>query len=120
MEATPKNPVFTKVRGQIVSEQVTRLIHEESAFGEDSVREVQTSNKDYVITWAAQEPYDFGSEDVLTFEDLQKMAQARENTLAALKARRDEWKASQGNAIGSAPKATASTPKAPAVDEFNF
>lgn len=120
LEATPKNPVFTKVRGQIVSEQVTRLIHEESAFGEDSVREVQTSNKDYVITWAAQEPYDFGSEDVLTFEDLQKMAQARENTLAALKARRDEWKASQGNAIGSAPKATASAPKAPTVDDFNF
>ena len=48
------------------------------------------------------------------------MAQARENTLAALKARRDEWKASQGNAIGSTPKATASTPAAPAVDDFNF
>lgn len=114
LEASPKNPVFTKVRGQIVSEQVTRYIHEESAFGEDSVREVQSSNKDYVVTWAASEPYEFGLEETITFEDLKIAAAARENMLAELKQRRDEYKASQGNAIGAAKNS------APKDEEYKF
>ena len=114
LEASPKNPVFTKVRGQIVSEQVTRYIHEESAFGEDSVREVQSSNKDYVITWAASEPYEFGLEETITFEDLKIAAAARENMLAELKQRIDEYKASQGNAIGAAKNS------APKDEEYKF
>ena len=114
LEASPKNPVFTKVRGQIVSEQVTRYIHEESAFGEDSVREVQSSNKDYVVTWAASEPYEFGLEETITFEDLKIAAAARENMLAELKQRRDEYKASQGNAIGAARNS------APKDEEYHF
>ena len=118
LEASPKNPVFTKVRGQIVSEQITRYIHEESAFGEDSVREVQSSNKDYVVTWAASEPYEFGLEETITFADLKTAAQARENTLAELKQRRDEYKASQGNAIGNT--STKNTMTAPRDEEYNF
>jgi len=118
LEASPKNPVFTKVRGQIVSEQITRYIHEESAFGEDSVREVQSSNKDYVVTWAASEPYEFGLEETITFDDLKTAAQARENTLAELKQRRDEYKASQGNAIGNVPKGTPT--ESLATGEFKF
>ena len=118
LEASPKNPVFTKVRGQIVSEQITRYIHEESAFGEDSVREVQSSNKDYVVTWAASEPYEFGLEETITFADLKAAAQARENTLAELKQRRDEYKASQGNAIGNT--SARGTMAAPRDEEYNF
>ena len=128
LEASPKNPVFTKIKGQIISEQGVRLIREESAFGDDSVREVPTSNKDYVVTWAAVEPYEFGLEETITFDDLKAAAQARENTLAELKQRREEYKASQGNAIGAAnaaPKAAATTKKAapdlPATDDnFDF
>lgn len=121
LEASSKNPVFTKIRGQIVSEQITRYITEESAFGEDSVREVQSSNKDYVVTWAASEPYEFGLEETITFADLKAAAQARENTLATLKARRDEYKASQGNAIGTATATKATpAPAAPAEDDFDF
>lgn len=114
LEASTKNPTFTKVRGQIVSEQVTRYIHEESAFGEDSVREVQSSNKDYVVTWASSEPYEFGLEETITFEDLKIAAAARENMLAELKQRRDEYKASQGNAIGAARNS------APKDEEYKF
>ena len=114
LEASPKNPVFTKVRGQIVSEQITRYLHEESAFGEDSVREIQSSNKDYVITWAASEPYEFGLEETITFEDLKIAASARENMLAILKQRRDQYKASQGNAIGAARNS------APKDEEYKF
>lgn len=114
--ASNKNPIFTKVKGQIISEQITRYIHEESAFGEDSVREVQSSNKDYVITWAASEPYEFGLEETMTFEDLKAAAQTRENTLATLKQRRDEYLASRGSAIGNTPSKVA----VPADDKFDF
>ena len=113
LEASMKNPIFTKIRGKIVSEQITRYITEESAFGEDSVREVQTSNKDFVVTWAAMDPYEFGLEETITMEDLKAAAQARENTLADLKQRSDEYRASRAagaNAINTAHNTT-SVPK---------
>lgn len=116
LEVSPRNPVFTKIRGQIISEQITKYIHEESAFGEDSVKEVQSSNKDYVVTWAMSEPYEFNIEETITFDDLKIASAARENKLAELKQRRDEYKASKGNAIG-APKNTVATPK---DEEFRF
>jgi hypothetical protein len=125
LEASPKTPVFTKIKGQIVSEQIVRYIKEESAFGEDSVREITTSNKDYVVTWAALDPYEFDQEDTITFADLKTMAQARENTLAELKQRRDDYKASQSNAnnaiASAAPKVVKkTTPSAPTDAEYNF
>lgn len=122
LEASPKTPVFTKVKGQIVSEQVVRQIKEESAFGEDSVREVQSSNRDFVITWAAVEPYEFGLDETVTFEDLKAAAQAREVMLAELKQRNEDYKASRAqgaNALNSTSKPTAElvTPK---DDKYDF
>jgi len=125
LEPSTKNPIFTKVKGQVISQQGVRLIKEESAFGEDSVREIPTSNKDFIVTWAAVEPYDFGSEEVLTFDDLKEMAAARENTLATLKKRSDEYKATKANA-GSAFNGTTAAPKkaivqtVPVDDNFKF
>jgi hypothetical protein len=52
LEASNKNPVFTKIRGRQISETVVRKIEEASAFGDSYIREVPTTNKDYVITWA--------------------------------------------------------------------
>ena len=40
LEASNTNPTFTKLWGRQVSETIVRTITEESAFGEDSVREV--------------------------------------------------------------------------------
>lgn len=118
LEASPKTPVFTKVKGQIVSEQVVRQIKEESAFGEDSVREVQSSNRDFVITWAAVEPYEFGLEETITFEDLKTAAQARENMLAELKQRNDDYKASRTQ--GPSAINQTSKPTAPKDESYDF
>lgn len=118
LEASPKTPVFTKVKGQIVSEQVVRQIKEESAFGEDSVREVQSSNRDFVITWAAVEPYEFGLEETITFEDLKTAAQARENMLAELKQRNDDYKASRSQGPSAISKTT--TNAIPKDEEYKF
>ena len=111
-----RNPIFTKVRGQIVSEQVTKYITEESAFGEDSVREVQSSNKDFVITWAALDPYEFGLDETITMDDLKTAAQARENTLAELKQRSDEYRATRA----AGPSAIGNIPVAPKDEEYKF
>lgn len=110
--ATASNPVFTKVWGRQVSEVIKREIREESAFGEDSVREVQSTRKDFVITGAAKEPYEWDSEDTILASELTTAIANRETYLATMKQHRDEYKASKGQAT---PAAAASS-KA----EFNF
>ena len=101
LEASPKNPVFTKVKGRQISEVVVRQIVEESAFGEPSVREVKNTRKDYVITWGAQEPYAWDDESTMTAQQLIDAMAAREIYLAGIKQRQDEYKASK-NAAPSA------------------
>ena len=112
LEATQKNPVFTCVWGRQVSETVVRQIVTESAFGEDEVREVKNTRRDFVITGAAKEPYLWDDEGSITAAEMNEAIQRREVDLAAMKKRQDEYKASRN----AAPKATA----APAQGGFNF
>ena len=102
LEASSKNPTFTKIWGRQVSETIVRTITEESAFGEDSVREVKSSRKDFVITGASKEPYVWDSEDTITGNELAEAIANRETYLATMKQRQDEYKASQ-NANVAAP-----------------
>ena len=112
LEASQKNPVFTCIWGRQVSEVVVRQIVTESAFGEDEVREVKNTRRDFVITGAAKEPYLWDDESSITAAELNEAIQKREVDLAAMKKRQDEYKASRG----AAPKAAA----APAQGGFNF
>ena len=105
LDASAKNPVFTKVKGRQVSETITRTIEEESAFGEASVREVKSTRKDFVITWAMKEPYLWDDESTITASELKDCMAKRETDLAAMKARSDEYKASKGGAAKAAPAA---------------
>ena len=111
LEATQKNPVFTCVWGRQVSETVVRQIVTESAFGEDEIREVKNTRRDFVITGAAKEPYLWDDESSITAAELNEAIQKREVDLAAMKKRQDEYKASRN----AASKATA-----PAQGGFNF
>ena len=113
LEASSSNPTFTKVWGRQVSETIVRTITEESAFGDASVREVKSSRKDLVITGAKAEPYDWDDESTLTAAEVNEAIKARELTLAAMKARQDEYKASKG----AQPAKASNTPAAGA---FNF
>ena len=111
LDASQKNPVFTCVWGRQVSEVVVRQIVTESAFGEDEVREVKNTRRDFVITGAAKEPYVWDDESSITAAELNEAIQKREVDLAAMKKRQDEYKASRN----AAPKAAA-----PAQGGFNF
>ena len=109
LDASNQNPTFTQVWGQQVSETIVRKIVTESAFGEDSVREVKSSRKDFVITGASKEPYEWDSEDTITANELAEAIAARETHLATIKQRQDEYKASQGANVA-----------APSNSGFNF
>lgn len=103
LEATGKNPIFTQVRGKIINETIVRTITEESAFGEASVREIKSNRRDWVLTGAKPEPYDFDTEGTLTTEEVNEAVKTREIYLATLKSRNDEYKASRAAAITSKP-----------------
>ena len=110
LDASQKNPVFTCVWGRQVSEVVVKQIRTESAFGEDEVREVKNTRRDFVITGASKEPYMWDDESTITVAELNEVIQKREIDLAAMKKRQDEYKASK-----AAPKAAA-----PVQGGFNF
>lgn len=115
LEASSKNPVFTKVKGRQISEVITRQITEESAFGEPSVREVKNTRKDYVITWAAKEPYVWDDEETITAQEFLKAISDRNTYIATVKQRQDEYQASKKQA----PSAFAAASMG-ASNEFKF
>ena len=115
LDASNKNPVFTRIRGRQVSETITRQITEEGAFGEPSIREVKSSRKDFVVTWAKAEPYDWDDDATITVAEFKKAIADRELALAALKQRNDEYKASRNGAAFATNNVAA-----PSVGTFDF
>ena len=111
LDATQRNPVFTCVWGRQVSETIVKQIRTESAFGEDEVREVKNTRRDFVITGASKEPYVWDDESSITVAELNAAIQKREIDLAAMKKRQDDYKASRN---------TASNVTTPAQGGFNF
>lgn len=109
--ASNSNPIFTKIKGRQISESIVRRVEEESAFGEPSIKEYKSTRKDFVITWAMAEPYIWDDDSTITARELKEALAAREITLAELKKRNEEYKASQGQAPAAA---------APAPGAFNF
>lgn len=109
--ASNASPTFTCVWGRQVSETIVREIRTESAFGEDEVREVKNTRKDFVITGASKEPYIWDDETTLTANEVAEAVANRETYLATIKQRQDEYKASKNAATAAA---------APAKTGFNF
>lgn len=107
LEASSKNPVFTRVQGNQISETVVKKIKEESAFGNAKVREVTSSRKDFVVNWASPNPYELDDPSTLTIAELNEAIAAREVYLATIKKRQEDYKASKQSAF-VAPAATVS------------
>lgn len=101
--ATSAHPTFTRVWGRQVSMTTVRKIVTESAFGEDEVREVKNTRRDFVITGAAKETYEWDCEETMTVQFLNEAIKAREITLATLKKNNDDWKAKRNAPVAAAP-----------------
>lgn len=110
LEPSASNPVFTKIKGTEVSEVVKKTITIAGAFG-DEVREVNNNHKDWVITWAQTDPYEWDAEDTITSAELKKAMTDRQTHLAEIKAKYEEYKKNQG---------TTSAPASNAADTFEF
>ncbi|MEG2936697.1 MAG: hypothetical protein RR844_09455 [Clostridium sp.] len=108
LSATITNIVYTKIWGKIVNETIVTTITEESAFGEDSVREVKTSKRDWVSTGTSTVPAEFDVEGILTAKELQEAMANRQVYLATKlqdQLTREAEKAKKDNAF-TAPVAT--------------
>jgi len=112
LEASSTRPVFTCLWGKQISQTVTKTYVDESAWGEDNVRTVSSTRKDWVITGSAKELYSYGTDEEcdMTPSFLKKASEDRETYLATIKKRQDDYKASK-----AAPAAAA-----PAAGGFNF
>ena len=109
LEITQRNPVFTRLQGRLVSEVIKTQKVEESAFGDPIVKEYASTRKDWVVTWAASEPYAWDDESTITTAELTKAMSDRETYLATIKQRQEEYKASKNQPAA-----------APANQGFNF
>lgn len=118
LDATPSNPVFTKVWGHINCMTIKTERTEESAFGEAAVQTYERKNREYVITGTAKVPYDFGDENVLTVADVNKMTQDRQVMLAEVEKRFNERQANKTN--GGANFGATKTAPTTAVPEGKF
>ena len=103
LDASNANPTFTCIWGRQISTTVVKQIRTESAFGEDEVREVKNTRKDFVITGAAKEAYAWDDETTLTAAEVAEAAAARETYLATVKQRQDEYKAKKNAPAAVAP-----------------
>lgn len=120
LDIGPKNPVFTRVKGQQITENIVRRIVEENAFGEDYVREITNNRKEYVVNHCMPVPYELGNEDTLTSEELKKAMSDRETYLATVKQRADEYKASRASAKPAAAAPVTNVAPSKSSTDFEF
>lgn len=120
LEASPNEPVYTQVWGEIVSTTVKIEKTIESAFGEPSVDVSERRQREWVVTGAKPEPYIFDDESTITKQELSKAIADRNVYLEEVKTRAKEYYANRGNAV------TASKPTGPIPNNtvpeggFNF
>lgn len=113
LEASQKNPVFTELWGNQVSQVTMVKTVTESAFGQPLVTETPRTNRDFVITGAVGEPYVWDDEGTITAQEWKAALADREVALAAIKQRQDEYNASRAQT-----QAPAAAPNG--VSGFNF
>ena len=108
LDASSSNPVYTKVWGEINCSSVTYEEKTESAFGEPIVNTRTRRTREWEITGAAEEAFEFGEEGVITVAELTKAMQDREVHVAEIKKRADEYAASKVAPAAPIGKATVS------------
>lgn len=120
MEISNTNPLFTELKGIQVSRTVVRRKEEAGAWGEVSVTETRSSERDFVVNWAKPAPYEWDDEATLTAKELEEMMAAREIYLADIKKRQDEYQATKGNALAGGAVKSAPVPASGTNKTYDF
>lgn len=127
LDASNSNPILTEVKGEITSATIERKVEEESAFGEPVVHTVSHDIRSWDIKWARPETYEWDDESTLTKAEFKEKLAAREEHLADVRKRHEDYLASKEGRSGfpetkPAKKKAAAKPKkeaapAPVVEE---
>ena len=120
LNASPSDPIYTQVWGEIVSTTVKVQKTIESAFGEPTVDISERTQREWVITGAKPEPYVFGEENTITAADLAKAIANRNIYLEEVKARAKEYYNNTNNALPFSGSTTTSSNTAIPAGGFNF
>lgn len=110
LDASKSNPIYTKVWGEIKNStiKVEKVI--ESAFGDPVVDVTDKKQREWVVTWASPEPYDFGSEETITVEELKKAIADRNVHLEEVKTRAKEYYDNRGKVAAAGAKSEMPAP----------
>lgn len=98
LDASKKNPVFTKIWVRVVSQTVKKEKVEETAFGDNVVTETTRETKKWVVYSAQKDVYVWDSEETILASELTKALTDRETYLTTIKAGYEERKAAKGTA----------------------
>lgn len=112
LEASPSDPVYTQVWGEIKNSTIKVEKTIESAFGEPVVDITERKQREWVVTGARPEPYVFGNADTMTEEELTKAITDRNVYLEEVKTRAKEYYETRGNAAAAGVKTAMPTPTA--------
>lgn len=117
-DASSSNPFPTQVWGPEVSTTIKRKKITENAFGEADVQETVYTRKEFIITGALAEPYEWDDPAFITAEELKELISKRELHLATLKKNRAEYKANK--AVSNKAAVTSSAINSTPDDGFKF
>lgn len=101
------NPFFTQIWGRQISTTVVKENHLTSAFGEDYVQSSTSSRKEWVVTGAVVDPYEWDTDETITAKELSEAMSNREVYLATVKKRQEEYQASKSAPAASVPNKSA-------------
>ena len=116
------SPLFTHIKGNIVSATIETRKEEESAFGEPIVNVTTRNVRTWDVTWAAAEPYEFGDGGDMSKDELKQKLTERETYLAEVKKNHEDYMASRNGGQNFAPATTAvsSTDTTNGYDDDDF
>lgn len=118
-DISPKTPLFTEVKGQIVSQSIEREIEEESAFGDPIVKKVFSNLRTWDVTWARVEPYEWNDSATITTKEMKQKMADRETYLATVRQRHDDYVAKRDGGQSFAQSTSAPAPAAAATNDDN-
>lgn len=119
-DISSKNPLYTKVWGQISNRTIIKEKTTETAFGDNVVTSSETHVREWIINKAAKVPYEFGDESVLTVEELKKAMQDREIHLSEVKQNRLDYEAKKQTSNDSSKSAESAFSTTVANGDFDF
>lgn len=124
-DISQNNPLCTEIKGEILSTVIESSYEEEGAFGEPIVHTTKRSLRSWDVNFASKEPYEWDDESFITKKEMKESLAAREEHLADVKKRHDDYIAQRdGGQSFSAP-----APKKAAIvnndddddfDDFSF